>query len=510
MNIFPKKIISIGFIMAAFVVFILPLSMCVHPSVAQASDADSPLQLAKDVVNAGFNAATKVSSALTANSTTALATKGYILDPLAFAASKAVLNSVVQSTVKWINSGFSGSPAFATNLNSTLLSVSNSAADSFVQQLTSNGSINSPFQNQVATAVAANYNTNTNGGFFAANPYTLNQASPNPTAFLAGNFSQGGLDAWFSAVTNPSNNAYGAYEIANSALNSQVANAQSNQKTELNWGKGFMSYKGNCNSATTKTSTGGTATSLSGNTTCALASILTPGAAIESQLEKSLGSGVDQLVTANQFNEIVNALVGQLTKQVLGSGGLSGLSQPSSSGGSSYLDQITSTQAAANTSLSASFSQTVSTQITQLQQFQSEWATINSAAQAAEAALAGTTSACFPNAQQTITTTVQPVIVQAATELSDANTSINSLNTILSEANSGVSTNSTTGITQASADYSTLLSSPSLPSAADIQNAITQSTDTGTSTTSPSLYSQMVLIKDAVASCQPSLAPNQT
>jgi hypothetical protein len=466
----------------------------IHP---QQAHADLPVA---DFLNFVKNTATAESTAVTAGTTNALVVKGYVLDPLAFAASKAVLNSLVQSTVRWINSGFQGSPAFVTNLNSTLLNVANSTADSFVSQLSSNGSINSPFQTQVASAVASNYNTNTNGGFFAANPYTLNQTSSNPQAFLNNNFSYGGFDAWMSEVMNPSNNPYGAYEVANTALNNQVTGAQANQKTELNWGKGFMSYKGNCNSPTTSSASGKTTTSLSGNTTCSNASILTPGAAIESQLEKTLGSGIDQLVTANQFNEIVNALVGQLTNQVLGSGGLTGVSQPATSGGSSYLDQISASQTASTNSLSTSFAQTITAQITQLQQFQSEWSTINAAAQSAEAAL--TNSSCYPNANATIINTVEPVIVQAATELSDANSSINSLNTIQTEVNSSANSNSTSGITQASTDYSTLLSSATLPSAADIQNAITQSTDTGTSTTTPSLYSQMTQLAAQATSCQ--------
>ncbi len=83
--------------------------------------------------------------------------KGTSLDPIAWAVSKAVLQSVVNSTVKWINSGFNGSPAFATNLSKTLQAVGDTQANLFIQQLTSNSAIKSPFQSQVASAVSSNY-----------------------------------------------------------------------------------------------------------------------------------------------------------------------------------------------------------------------------------------------------------------------------------------------------------------------------------------------------------------
>jgi hypothetical protein len=526
MKFFSKKRTLRTTLLSLGLLFLIIFSTCVQPHITHADlddlDVDylltadvaqNTVTAAKTTIDAGSavstaastggsliqNTITAAQSVLSATGLNALVVKGYTLDPLAWAVAKSVLNSLVQSTVKWINSGFQGAPAFVTNLNSTLLTVSNSTADSFITQLSSNGSINSPFQTQVASAVASNYNTNTNGGFFAANPYTLNQTSSNPQAFLNNNFSYGGFDAWMSEVMNPSNNPYGLYEVENTALNSQVATAQANQKTELNWGKGFMSYKGNCNSPTTSSASGKTTTSLSGNTTCSNASILTPGAAIESQLEKTLGSGIDQLVTANQFNEIVNALVGQLTNQVLGSGGLTGVSQPSTSGGGSYLDQISASQSATTNSLSTSFTQTISGQLAQLQAFQSEWSTLNTAAEAAQSALANST--CYPNAQTALATIVQPTIAKAATEIANANTSITALQAIQTEATPVSTSNSTAGITQASTDYSNLLSSPTLPSSADIQNAVTQSTDTGTSTV-PSLYTQLIQITNEATTCQ--------
>jgi hypothetical protein len=96
---------------------------------------------------------------------------------------------------------------------------------------------------------------------------------------------------------------------------------------------------------------------------------------------------------------------------------------------------------------------------------------------------------------------VQPTIAKAATEIANANTSITALQAIQTEATPVSTSNSTAGITQASTDYSNLLSSPTLPSSADIQNAVTQSTDTGTSTV-PSLYTQLIQITNEATTCQ--------
>ncbi len=489
---------------------IVPVGVSVLP---QKTDAQWEVH---DIINYVVNSLTSVSSAASAVAGNALVIKGYALDPLAWAIAKSVLNSVIASTVKWINSGFSGSPAFVTNINSTLQTTSNSVANSFIQQLSTNGSIQSPFQSQVAAAVSSGYNTSTNGGFFAANPYTLNQSSSNPAAFLglngqASNFSAGGFNAWFSAIENPQNNPYGATILASNALNAQVSTAQKNVTTEATWGNGFLSQKGNCNAPSTSTTGGTTSTSLSGTNTCANANIQTPGTVLANTTYKALGSNFDQLVTASQFGQIVNALVGQFTNAVLGSGGLLGTSQPSAGSSNGYVGQIAASTAASTASTQASFLSTLSTQVTALQTFQTQWTTINNAALAAQTALTGPTN-CYPAASTTaaLANTVRPTIAKAATELSDASISIASLQKIQTEATPAPTLSTTAAAVQeaqASSDYSTLLTASTLPSQTDLQYAQSQSVDTGTAQVQ-SLYTQLNQLAQATQTC--SLPPLST
>jgi hypothetical protein len=168
-----------------------------------------------DPFNHVVNAITAGASGLTAGGISALVVKGYALDPLAYFVAHLALQSVVNSTVKWIGSGFNGSPAFVTNLSATLQSVGDTAANQFIAQLTSNGSIKSPFQNQVASAVSKSYLQSTsNNGFFTQNAYTLNKVTTNDSAFLKGDLTQGGLTGWLTEVSQPQNNTLGANQLA--------------------------------------------------------------------------------------------------------------------------------------------------------------------------------------------------------------------------------------------------------------------------------------------------------
>jgi hypothetical protein len=466
-----------------------------------------------------------------ANLATAVATGGNftisnVLNPIAWAVAKSALQTIVKSTVNSINKGPNGTPGYATNLNTLMQQVGDTAANNFISQLSTNSSIKSPFQTSVATAVGNNYlQSSGSNGFFNSNPYTLNKVATNDTAFLGGNFSQGGFMALASAFSNPANNPYGAAELATMGLNSQVANAQSVQKQELTYGQGFLASRGSCNKTTTGGSTAQTAsansaasaltstltslTSLSANSTCQSSPIQTPGSTIKASLDKSLGSGIDTLVNAHTFDEIVSSILSQLVNQVITSG-LSGTSQPTTTtvpatattpatttNVPSYFDQTDTSTAGVNSQLSTSFVSTISGQITQLQQFQTNWTTINNAALAANASLS--TCGSGPYTQNLITTEVQPVLQQAATELQAASSGISSLQSIQQQLNTASSsTDPTDALANVSTAYTNELAV--LPSASDISYAQNQSIDTGTTTPS-SLYTQMTQLAASTASC---------
>lgn len=414
-----------------------------------------------------------------------------LLNVVGWTLAKATLQSIVASTVNWINSGFNGSPGYVTNLGATLNMVADAQAEVYLNQLANAAAIRSPFQDQIAQYIRNNYYRSTaRDAILGQNSYTLNLYTASDTAFLAGATTQGGLDAWFAALMNPANTPVGAAELAQDELRTQVGAAQEQRTTELNWGQGILSFRGNCSTPTTSNTNSTSLTSLSSTEPCFGASIQTPGSVIKASLDKAFGSGIDTLVSAHDFDEIVNALLSQLILHISGgSGSLRDLSDSSSNGGSSYFDQTDPSQGTINSVVSSSFTTSIGAQVTQLQQYQSEWNTISNAAQTAKMALS--TSGCASDSV-TITNVIQPVIDQASTALANTATSLTKLTAIQSElpSASASSASMSTQISQASSDYSAFQSAATTPSPTDLAYAAAQSADTG-SATPASLYTQM-------------------
>lgn len=420
------------------------------------------------------------------------------LNGLAWTVAKMAVQSITRSTVNWINSGFQGSPAFVSDLNSNLSYLSDTVANNFFQQLNqvtvaaTGFNLTSPFQDQITAQLRENY-YKASGSLLGLNQYDLQGHSDDPRAFLNGDFSQGGINAFFSASQNPANNPFGAYMIASNALTNQISAAAAQRKAELDWGKGFLPWRGNCAAAKTTTVAGASsaetaaATSLSQTEQCLGNPVRTPGTVIESQLENNLGTGVRQLELADSINEIVGALMGQLVNQVLGPNGLLGTSQPSAGGGSSYINQATNaSQNTQTASLAQGVLQTITNDIATLATYRDNWQKILDAANAAQ-------TSC--GARDNITT----VITQATAGVSRANTAIqqeSALQTSVQTAAASTAVDASTQITTALTQYQSFLGANTTPSSSDKAYAAAQSTDTSAdSSAAPTLYTQMVSAK---------------
>lgn len=394
------------------------------------------------------------------------------LDAIAWTMARTALQSITRSTVNWINSGFDGSPAYVTDLNENLLRVGDRVADDFFTELQRNNQINSPFRDDILQAVRENYYRSTGTGtFFNQNRFTLDRVSQNPEAFLQGDFSQGGWDAWIEAWRNPQNNPFGAYHKAEQELGRRVTGAQGERRTELDWGRGFLSWRGECD-----TQASGEVDLSGRESDCANAPIQTPGSVIESQLEKTLGSQIDQLGLADEFNEVIGTLLAQLTTNILGGGGLSGLTQPHSGGGSAYIDRATSSDQTNASGAGATFSQTLRNQRGQVEKYRANWQKIQGAAQQA--------AACRNDEE------VQAVLSEAGTALARANESlagIDGLLTKLQTANASTGGNQVAMLEEVSGEYQTLMAN-TLPTPSDLARAESES---ATGTGSDSLYTRM-------------------
>lgn len=230
----------------------------------------------------------------TAANTTELAQKELLTDGIFNMAAKLVIQNITDSIVRWINSGFQGSPAFITDPDAFFTDVADQVAGNYIAG-TELDFLCSPFALDIRAALNFNYSSK------HRIVCRLTDAIKNVqdfTKFTQGDFNQGGWDGWFSMTQNQENNPYGAYAQAQGELTLRISAAQGREFTLASWGRGFMSWKD------------------------ADGKIQTPGSVIESQINQVLPAGMQELQLADEFNEIVGALMGQLVQQVL-IGGLS-------------------------------------------------------------------------------------------------------------------------------------------------------------------------------------------
>ena len=187
---------------------------------------------------------------------------------------------------------------------------------------------------------------------------TLTGIGNNVTGFIEGNNS-GGWDNWLARTTQPQNNPYTSFLMAQNEVAIRIAGRKEIKVAQLNWGNGFLSWE-KC-SDTSYTQEAREAANLENGSaakgTAAYESsqkqikatqscdTQTPGKVIQDQLSHTLGTDLRQLELADEIDKIIGALVTQAAKQALGGvGGLLGASKPQASqGGRSFLDTYNNT-----------------------------------------------------------------------------------------------------------------------------------------------------------------------
>ena len=459
-------------------------------------------------------------------------TKEWALDPLAWKLAQLAIRSLQKSLVNWINSGFQGSPGFVTDLKQNLRGVGDAVVDHFFEELATKDITKSPFQDKILNVVRLGYYVSTSPeSFYDANPYTLNQVSSDDRAFLEGDFSQGGFNAWLSAFMNPQNNPYGAHELANKALSDVVSDATNQRLQEFSWNRGFLSWRGDCVDPAQTTSnvvsggknvgsgigniaggaTNGNVTGsvvggatgvakgladLSGKDKCAQYEIETPGSVIMEQLNHSLGSDVDKLVSADEFNEIIGALLNQLVMQVVGGGpgggGLRSANKPAPGGGPSIIDTAgNDTDTGSGNSISANFRSSLAEQRANVVNFQKAWTTIRDAAQATKNRCGGGVGS--PSADD--------LIERGGTMLTKATNALSELDAIQAKITEADNSNGeqTSILFEVSKMYTDLQSSGKLPTPEEYTEATTQSQESDADAEPASYYTQMTRLADSPA-----------
>jgi hypothetical protein len=407
-----------------------------------------------------------------------------VLNAIAWSVAKAAVNSITRSMVNWINSGFKGSPAFVTDLNKNLQQVGDAIADDFLNRLNdtvvdaTGFNIRTPFQDQIAQQLRDEYyRATSNLSYNEEFPCTTDLSGNDP--YIVNNFLQ--------RTQIPQCNPFGAYQLASKKLFDSINSAQEARKAEIANGRGFLSFRGLC----AQKAPAKEGVQLHSTDSCLGYAIKTPGSVIEQQLEHQLGTGVRQLEIADSINEIVGALVGQLVNQVVGGvGGLSGTSESSQGGGSSYVAQTAAESQ--NPSNSGALANGLLQEFDRIKEtttvFQTAWQAITGAATSAGA------SCTNNNAAQA---RIQNVLDDAAVGLSKSAVTLTTLQSLTEREISAM--RSTTGVSisvieSVASEYQSLLSSNGVPSATELASAQFQSKDSGT-TTPVSLFTEMTNLK---------------
>ena len=234
------------------------------------------------------------------------------LRPLVDSLSKSATAGLIKQTLTAYNTGNNGGPQFSVNIDNENTAV---ATNRFVQVVQGGvlNPLNSALRNNVQTSLVRSFSASTQQpNSILSCPYTgdLNSLLNGQT------FSWAGLQA----LQNPACSPMGAYQLASTLVNGDVANAVQNNMTQLQWGRGTYPK---------------TTTDANGNVT-----VVTPGAIVLDQAEQALQAGFQKTASANDIGQMVDSLFAGIGAQAVSSAqGLAGLTQ-SGNGVSSYIDQV--------------------------------------------------------------------------------------------------------------------------------------------------------------------------
>jgi len=292
--------------------------------------------------------------------------KEYALDAVAYQVMNLVIERMTASTVNWINGGFKGSPGFITNPDAYFKDLGDKVAGHYIFINPNLNFLCGPISAKIRLALAQNYIQDRRW------QCTLTDVAGNMEDFL-GDFEKGGWDKFFRLTQEKHNSPIGAYLQAENELNIRIATRQGTIQRELQQSNGFLSFKkcthwsnppgynsevqgdnnapdpNACASGQTRDETGECSgdiditadfgadwgyTDPTSGRTCDATETVTPGSVIENKLNNVLNIGNGKLAVADEINEIISALLTQVTSRIVGGigAGLRGLSSPDSNG----------------------------------------------------------------------------------------------------------------------------------------------------------------------------------
>ena len=321
------------------------LTACVAAKIKAAISAG-----AKSITNAvtSVNTSDWVSAQEAAEAPAAADWQGCFLKGFAIIIGKALLHTFTQSVIKWINSGFEGSPSFVTNPEGFLNNVADQAIGEVIEGISP--LLCAPFRINLRFSLGLNLSLNSKESIHCKLSDVLANVRGAYDGFVGGAIGSGNLSQWIHIAGTPQNNPYGAYIATTNKLSLGITSATGKEVKLLDWGQGFKSWK-DCekygpdvvvkkNGATLLQSDEVTPITRKGP--CIKEGpIKTPGSVIVGNTTGALNSTFRELELANEIDAVVGALINQMLKQVMGAGaGLLGAGKGGGSSGYSYADSL--------------------------------------------------------------------------------------------------------------------------------------------------------------------------
>ncbi|OGG76357.1 hypothetical protein A2950_01200 [Candidatus Kaiserbacteria bacterium RIFCSPLOWO2_01_FULL_55_19] len=405
-----------------------------------------------------------------------------IIIPLARQLIHQIIRATTASIINWINGGNgTGQPSFVLNLSLHLQAVSDAVVLPFIGQL--QRVLNPAFAAGIASSILTKYALGTSvGGFLASSQGTLGRYSPNQTAFVAGDYRQGGIPAWFALTTQDNNNPYMVAAAAASKGDSLVNQAITNRRQDLVQGRGFLSWCG-------PSTTGGSGSSITPTAACKNAdgsdgNVKTPGVVIQDYVKDALGSDMASLVNPTDIDSAIAAIFGAALQQtmnsIFGGGGLFGASQPSSIRPTAITTAIQTT-AVGNATVIVDVNAIAAAATARLQAYTLAWNTIGSAAGTAQTQLTSLKFTCTAQASAADTglASVNTVLAQVQTALN----AVSGTQALILQVQQDAQDTTAAGTAKLNTDLAALAAAP--PTNADVSSAQVNAATTGAATASP-------------------------
>jgi len=437
-----KKFFSSALAILLTISFVAPSAFFVAPQQVQAAYpvVEVGKNLVESTISAIQNTITAIAAPISAAANVAMQIDAYVLQPLAFVLSGDLMKALTAGVIAFVigKANGTGAPQFVVDVMKSYQTVADSAALAYLKQV---GNTNSPFAGSISSALRNDYLAKSSlSGFWAANMNSLAASSPNVPAYLAGNWSQGGVAAWFALTTRSENNPYRLYQNSQAQLAGVIGSppggggAVGVRAAQLDWGQGFMSW---CGASDTATQPAGNNPDEASSDTYAAGNnpdeqsaagvnpgdpcmnsdgtsgtIRTPGSTIKATLDKVLGGQQDQIVRMGNVGPQITQILGNIASIMKtvnfassllggsGSGGLFGVDSGSGSNSISRLAEFRSSPSLGGTAASVYQSAAADRNINgsnmtnQVALYQGAWNTITAATQSASTSIASLASFC--------------------------------------------------------------------------------------------------------------------